>query len=303
MQALTWRYKLLTVSILMLALVLAGCAAAEASPTPVPTTSTPAPSVTPTAPDATSTPAPTAAAHPVQPDRVWTLADGLTVEEYALLEAPSTDMVFFRPRQGSMADVLARRADYRSGVSKVQCYGLSCTVTSENGTEFVVENQFNADGSNGWATVKQNGLEIYTIQTGPGSPLDPLHGFWANDEHWVLETAKITVTRQVVDGVTTVFSTPLGQISQDGELLNAAYQYDEMFGYQRMAGKPFYFYQQDGKINLSFDGASVATEYDAVPHYGCCSAGLINPVPYKNMLTFYAQRAGSWYYVELGVFD
>jgi hypothetical protein len=70
-----------------------------------------------------------------------------------------------------------------------------------------------------------------------------------------------------------------------------------------MQGRPFYFFRQGGQIGLSYDSQQLLLEYNDIPHYGCCSAGELNPVSAQKMVAFFAQRDGTWYYVEIGVFE
>ncbi len=67
-----------------------------------------------------------------------------------------------------------------------------------------------------------------------------------------------------------------------------------------MGGKPFYFFRRGGRIGFSYEGQEVLLGYDRVPHYECCSGAELNPVHAENMVAFFAQRDGKWYYVEIG---
>ena len=42
---------------------------------------------------------------------------------------------------------------------------------------------------------------------------------------------------------------------------------------------------------------------DAIPHCVCCSAADLNPVRAENMVAFFGLRDGTWYYVEMGVYE
>jgi hypothetical protein len=95
----------------------------------------------------------------------------------------------------------------------------------------------------------------------------------------------------------------LGHIIKDGEDLNQRFGYQEMFGYQLLNGKPFYFFDQDGEIGISYDSQETYLGYEIIPHYGCCSAAALNPRPAQNMVSFFARKNGDWHYVEIGVFE
>ena len=238
---------------------------------------------------------------PTQHEKSSLLPAGLTVEEYMLQGPPTTEPRSFAPLQGSQADILAmhpleRSTDYGNNsffddghYSMRVNLGADTLIASEN---------YNQAGSDGWVTVTRNGQEIYKVGIGPGSPISALRSLWIYDDHWVLETSDIN---QHQEG-NTIYSDPVGQISQDGELLNDRYGFEEMFGFQLLAGRPFYFFKKDGKIGFSYDGQSVEADYDEIPHYGCCSGGELNPIVATNMVAFFSKRDNVWHYIEIGVY-
>jgi hypothetical protein len=118
------------------------------------------------------------------------------------------------------------------------------------------------------------------------------------EDHWVLETANV----QNHQHGNTIDSEPVGQITIDGTLLNKQKVYQEAFGFQAMHGSPFYFFKKDGKIGVSYNDSEVDLGYDEVHHYGCCSAGTLNPQVSQNMVAFFARKGSQWYYIEIGVF-
>ena len=97
-------------------------------------------------------------------------------------------------------------------------------------------------------------------------------------------------------------TTPAGQVIVDGVSLNQRYGYQEIFGFRLLNGQPFYFFRKDGKIGAVYAGQPVLLGYDTIPHYGCCSAGELNPRRSGSMIWFFAERGGAWYYVEIGSF-
>jgi hypothetical protein len=70
-----------------------------------------------------------------------------------------------------------------------------------------------------------------------------------------------------------------------------------------MNDKPFYFFKKFGRLGISYDGREIPLGYAEIPRYGCCSAAALNPRSAENMVSFFAQRDGIWYYVEVGVFN
>jgi hypothetical protein len=250
------------------------------------------------------TPISTEVSYTFQRENPLKLPPSLTVEEYALIDQPLIEPLTFHPVRGTVEDILARRYAERlktylnNSFFNGDDFAMRAGLSSD---ELVARQQYNETGSEGWVTLTRNGKEIYRIDTGPAGPLPiaALRGLWVYDDHWVLETAKIVLCQECSE----IIKEARSQTSLDGNLLNDLYNYREMFNFQVMAGKPFYFFTQDSKINFSFDGQVVLAGYDEVPHYGCCSSASLNPVSAENMVAFFAKRGSLWYYVEIGVYQ
>jgi len=119
--------------------------------------------------------------------------------------------------------------------------------------------------------------------TVPGPTVsNPVKKLAAWNGHWVLE----------VDG----------QVWVEGQNLGRQQGYAEVFGWQLLAGKPFYFYRPsaNGPIRLSYDGRDLPLSYDEVIHYQCCEPAIFNVQGNDSMVWFHASRDGKWYYVEIG---
>jgi len=236
------------------------------------------------------------------------LPSELSVEEYPLKNAPDLEPLTFLPMQGTQEEILAKHQqergkslpdssffdDAQSGMSVqlrneklVALESFTDTVTSQ-GTFQKVSVQ-----------VSRAGEIIFSIPAGDSSPIKPLRGLWAYSNHWALEIAQVT---QIISSQNEISLDSFGQIVVDGEILNERNGYEEAFGFQLMNGKPFYFFKQDGQIGISYDNQEVSLGYAQVPHYECCSAGVLNPKSANNMVAFFGQRGGNWYYVEIGVF-
>jgi hypothetical protein len=241
-----------------------------------------------------NTPAPPQESLPTERQDPLLLPEGLTLEEYKLTQAPSSAQIHFTPTQGSSIGILVRRYSERhdrfpdnSFMDSSGRRGFRAVL----GEDILEAQRICEAGSNCLINLSSNNEEIYQIDTGRGGGFDPLIGLWVYDDHWVLETTLITP-----EG-------PIGRISQNAELLYERYGYEEMFGFQLIAGRPFYFFQQEGKIGFSFDNQVVEASYEEVPHYVCCGLAQINPISARNMVAFFAEREGTWYYVELGVYE
>ena len=151
-----------------------------------------------------------------------------------------------------------------------------------------------SQGPAGTIQLSRAGQVIYSASTGQPGPIPDLWGLWTFGGHWALEV--LDNTRP--SGGTGM--TPAGQVILDGVSLNQRYGYQELFGFSLLRGQPFYFFRKDGKIGAAYAGQPVLLDYDSIPHYGCCSAGELNPRRSGSMVWFFAEREGAWYYVEIG---
>lgn len=129
--------------------------------------------------------------------------------------------------------------------------------------------------------------------------MDVVYGVWVHGEHWYMEMAHVAYE---TDGNTTKGITP-GEIFRSGESLSQMYDYDETFGFQILAGEPFFFFKKGEQVGLNYAGEEVMLGFDEVAHHYCCGFSVYNPRHYENMVTFFASREGKRYYVEAGVFE
>ena len=237
-------------------------------------------------------------------DQVWmtpVIAPELSIEEYELVQRPQSDRRFFKPVNGSDDEILAKHATERVqpvGIPKLAFLEdgqrLWAEVTAEATYEMYQSGEFPEDFQGVLISITQDGEEIFTTKA-PGLTTDSFRGLWVYEDHWFIE-----VIRSVEDSSQALI---WGEIYKDGQSLNERYGYTEMFGFQLMHGKPFYFYERDGQIGAVYDGEEIPLGYDRVLHYGCCSVGTLNAIKYKNMVSFFALREGKWFYVEIGVFE
>lgn len=243
---------------------------------------------------------PTAAvALPIVPVAPLQLPAGLIVEEHALQGAPGAEPFSFSPVDGSMEAILAQHEFLRgesfpdNAFANEQFSDMRRVMVGDK--EVIARQEYSPDYKEGWVTVLENGAEVYRIATGPASPVTSLRGLWTYADHWVLETALVNLNEANDPAVK--FTT--GQLSQDGVLLNDQFGYTEMFGFQTLGGKLFFFFEKDGLLGFAYDGQVVEAGYTAIPHYACCSEGALNPRGAQNLIAFFAQRGGAWYYVEI----
>jgi hypothetical protein len=138
------------------------------------------------------------------------------------------------------------------------------------------------DYERGQAQVMQGGQQIYGFASVYLVDM-PVKGLWSWDGHWLLE----------VDGF----------LIQDGEVLNERLGYEDIFGWQLLNGKPFYYFRKGPRVGISYDESILSVYYDEVIHYRCCEASMFNHDGNQDMVWFYGLREGAWYYVEMGVYE
>jgi hypothetical protein len=131
--------------------------------------------------------------------------------------------------------------------------------------------------------VRRNGEIVYRFVALEAWAEPPIKTLGAWGDHWVLE----------VDG----------DLIVDGQSLTEHLGYDGIFGWQLIAGEPFFFFRQGQRIGMSYAGQIQPYIYDQVQHYMCCESSMFNIQGNPVMVWFYARRDGMWYYVEAGVYE
>ncbi len=227
----------------------------------------------------------------------WMLPAGLSLQEHPLARPPELDPLVLVPLDNlDQQQMLSQHAaDLQESLPRESYYSLcACDLWAMQGKNrlatYMVES-FTHTGR-GLVGVTQNGKVIFSVlNESPGVTSD-FRVLTTYDNHWVLELAG----RLAPD----VFP---GRIFIDGKSIDALYGYDQSFGFQTIQGRPFYFYERNEKVGISYDGHQIPLGYDGVSHYGCCSGAELNPRIAQNMIAFFAWRGAQWYYVEVGVFN
>ena len=229
-----------------------------------------------------------------------TFSTGLTVDEYALAGEPTLDPLNFTTVQSTRADIVARHFKdggavpfYNSGFDAQGSY----RSTDWRG-QTLTAHEIYTNATPGIINVLLGNQLLYTLPIGHGGPLNALQQLLTIDDHWFLEVLQATYGNDPLTQNGTVTTT--GEIVEDGIMLNARDGAEQLFGLQLLHGQPFYFYQQAGHIGAVYDRHTLPLGYDSVSHYGCCSYAQLNPQPRANMVSFFAQKGGVWFYVEIG---
>jgi hypothetical protein len=219
----------------------------------------------------------------------------LQLEEHPLSSPPDPDLGIFLPVGTTQQAVLERHQAERAQLVKNpvsdENYQPVMTSLGEGEPLMAILKESPAGPPRMVVDLMRGDEVIFSVDAGLPSPALPLQSLWTFDDHWVLEI--LLAEEDIWEG----------RIYQDGQLVNQLHNYQDAFGFQLLAGKPFYFFQRDGKLGYSYDGQEIELPYDQIPHFNCCSASTLNPLPVKNMVAFYAQTGEDWFYDELGVFS
>ena len=130
----------------------------------------------------------------------------------------------------------------------------------------------------------------FTTSIGTLSPITALRGLWSDGSDWIIETAR-------TNGNSDNYQV-LGEIYENGISLNQKNGYQATFEYQRLGGKPFYFFQKNDQIGISYDGQEIPLGFTEILHYQCCNGSVLNPRNYSKMVDFFARKGQAWYFVE-----
>lgn len=241
-----------------------------------------------------------------------TLDSGLQIDVYELEKPPEIEPLTFVPAAGrSQEEVLALHKAAREDWFPFDTFfdqTRSCLSPQPGGRSLAACEEFSLSkdeqgGERGRMTIEVllDDEITHTADGGDVSPISPLRGIWEVGGDWVLEYAEINVA--VDEAENTAASDAKGQLVWKGVSLNEKDSLDEIFGFQLLNRRPFYFFEKDDEIGIVFDGKGTMLGFDRVPHYVCCSAAELNPRPSPNMVSFFAQKAGTWYYVEIGDYE
>jgi hypothetical protein len=230
------------------------------------------------------------------------LPPGLSVEEHELKGVPELEPLTFTPLEGTQEEILHKHQVDREKSSSLP----NPTQVSLGENELIATTSVRTteQGEKEFVEISRNGETIYSAQLGDAAcPIPSLWGLWVYDNHWVLETAIITLIRGSDNSID---CSAQSQIIQDGVSLNEKNGYQESFGFQLMNSNPFYFFKKGARWGVSYDNQEIDLGYTRISHYECCSGSALNPRSAENMVSFFSQRGSIqpvWYYVEIGVFE
>ncbi len=110
----------------------------------------------------------------------------------------------------------------------------------------------------------------------------PVENLRTWNEHWILDLED--------------------QVVMDGEPLNKKLGYEAIFEWLLFRDRPLYFFQDQGRSGLVYDGHELPVSYDEIGHT-CWSVNDMRWSPRiessDTAVNFFARRDGTWYYVEL----
>jgi hypothetical protein len=236
-------------------------------------------------------------------------SSNLSIEEHTLKGEPTLEPLTFIPEKGTQDKILSihereRENTYSDNsfhrnnqfgmITKMGNYDLEAVEV------FTDRENDRGDLQAVNIHIVRQGEVIFTISAGDGSPIQALRGLWSFSNHWVLEIAYVTEEISVNNEIT---DNTIGKVIQDGKIINEKGPYKEVFGFQLLKEKAFYFFIRNKKVWISYDNHEFELQYDQVPHYLCCSGSVLNPKVSRNMVSFFGRKGSQWFYVEMGVFD
>lgn len=204
-------------------------------------------------------------------------AAGLTIEEYAIVPAasvkPGFDLVNRVP-----PEAMARRQAWRNPVRRcVPGIHADCPPLVIGEHTYVVE----MHDMQHYALL-QDGVAIYSHTTPPRSDI-PVYNLTEWEGQWVLEIHD--------------------EVIIDGDSFNEQQGYTRVFNWRVVHGQLFYFFEQDGRVRISYGGETLTQTYKEIVHNQCCEPAVCNVQTYADMVAFYALRRDAWFYVEMGVYE
>jgi hypothetical protein len=239
---------------------------------------------------------------PVATNTPWILPSGLSIEEHPLAKRPEIDPLVIYPLDGlTQSEVMNKHGDeWRKTLPPNEYYDVGhADLWVMQGNDKLATFWGTTEEGKVNAQVTRNGIVFFSEPIKPPGTTSPFRVLTVYDDHWVLEIAQ---ERPILPNSFLGGSSFTSDIFVDGQSLNAHQGYEESYGFQTMHGRPFYFYFRDGLTGISYDGQEIPLDYEGVNHYGCCSAGALNPHMAQNMIGFFSWQGENNFYTEIGVF-
>lgn len=213
-------------------------------------------------------------------------ADKLVIQTYELSGKPNSDTGSFKSMDGREFTAADLEVSQPFPSRQVKDMPLALSVTlGGDARDTIVAEQSNSEN---YIVVTRSGKEIFRTDAGGISPMPALQNLWAYDDHWVLETNLFLADKP--------FN---GQVFLDGVSIGQQNGYDEVFNFQTINGRPFYFFRQNGKVDAWFDGQVIPLGYENVQHYVCCADSWLNPKALQGAVLFFGTKGDTWYFVQI----
>jgi hypothetical protein len=131
--------------------------------------------------------------------------------------------------------------------------------------------------------VKEDSNIVANFTTVQNSVSSPVKSFYQNNNDWILEYNDNALVSSIN--------------------IRKKYNFEKIFSFIYLLNKPFFFFESDNLISISYNEELYQTDYDEIIYDKCCEASLFNIWNNNVMIGFFALKDGFWYYVEAGVYE
>lgn len=152
-------------------------------------------------------------------------------------------------------------------------------------------------------TINIGGKKVYETEL---ADLASIPGFvqnWSYDNHWAIEIIPYPFPNKTA--LATNFfsggSVSIADVIVDGISIRRTNKYKEVFGFQLLAGKSFFFFRTDNGVGVSYDGQTSDILFDDVLYRNYWSGFDSDPVQYENSVLFRARNIDVEYCSWIGV--
>jgi hypothetical protein len=136
-------------------------------------------------------------------------------------------------------------------------------------------------------TVVEDAKSVFEIELRPYAHSGLLEA-WSYDGHWIME----------------ILTDNGSDILRDGKSLKEVNNYKQVFAFQILNNKPFYFYEKaNNSFGINYNEVEVPLEYDDILYTNFVPGADQSIEHYQNMVIFSANKNGTWHNMVIGAFS